>query len=146
MEKSSKRFWRRQALHLINRYERGLLDDLSATSLADLCSISRTTLWRDAEVSKRLAEAKEHRSSARVFLASASPARLKLQRHSIRVQAIERENFKLIEAIAVIYLQLHELGMDPAGFIKPEGLGAEQLAALMRFMDDYWSQELPREG
>lgn len=139
-EKSSKRSWRSKALLIIDRYERGLSSSLSVNSLAESCSVSRTTVWRDAVISQRLAKAKSIRARSSLKDASQLSASAGMaERLRLRIQAAERDNFRLIETIAEIYFHLQEVGIDPSSVIKTTK-GSAQLETLLKFLDHYCSQ------
>lgn len=135
--KQRRQLWRSRALYLIDQFERGVISDLSAKSLAEMTSVSRSTLWRDAEITRRLAEAKAQGERARKDRPRRSCSMDRVRALEAQLASVQADNDRLIDALAKLYLKLHQSSLDPttvsASSCQDASL-ADRLAASIREM------------
>lgn len=128
----SRRDWRARALVLIDQYESGVRPHLSMNSLAEQCGVSRTTIWRDVNISERLRAASSRRSLAGAVAKRGSASAARIRKLEFQLSVALEENHRLIERLAGIYVALCEQGFDPSIYIKPNDSDSKIRRALRK--------------
>lgn len=115
--KRTLRPWRQLAFQLIEQFERGGIAELTLTSLAAQVGVSRVTIWRDSDLTRRLASARESKSTRKGRSLSKSDATLRISRLQMELDVVVAENSRLIECLVRIFDLMHRKGLDPHDFI-----------------------------
>lgn len=122
--------WRLRALQIIDEFERGVLTTLSVSALAAGSSVSRTTIWRDKDLSKRLANAKSYRKSRRGVGHERPTSQSRIVQLQAELAMLKIDNHRLIESLSKIYVRLYEEGLDATLFISSAGSDHQVVKAI----------------